>query len=83
MELYYILIGLYMTLGFVMFEWSWAQTKLFREVNESRDSLYPAYRRYDVKNWRKWKFYFGAITVLPLRFGLSIFFIIMLYILVK
>jgi len=55
----------------------------FREVNEARDSEYPAYRRYDVKNWKKWKFYFGAVTVMPLRFALFLFFFLLLYIFVK
>ena len=83
MELYYILFGFYMILGLAMFEWAWASMKPFIQVNEARDSEYPAYRRYDVKNWKKWKFYFGAVTVMPMRFLLSIFFILLLYILVK
>jgi hypothetical protein len=67
MDWYIILILGYMMLGLFLFEWSWAQVKSIREVNESRDSKYPAYRRLDAIKWRKWKFYFGAVTWMPLR----------------
>jgi hypothetical protein len=54
--------------------------KAIREVNEERDSKYPAFRRYDAKYWRKWKFYFGALTYLPIRFLLVIAIYIVLFI---
>lgn len=57
--------------------------KVFREVVEERDSLYPAYRRLDVKNWSKWKFYPGAALVLPLRFLLAILTLFLVYIPIK
>jgi hypothetical protein len=83
MELYLILLGLYMFTGLVMFEWAWAKMAPFRNVDETRDSQFPAYRRYDVKNWRKWKFYFGAVTLMPLRLILSVLTIFLLFLFIK
>jgi len=36
--------------------------------------LFPAFRRLDVKNWKssKWKFYPGAVTLLPVRAFISL-----------
>ena len=34
-------------------------TKPVRKIDESRDSKYPAFRRYDAKNWNRPTFYFG------------------------
>lgn len=72
-----------MFLGFALFEWAWKQMKPFREVDESRDSQFPAYRRLDVKNWSKWKFYPGAVTVMLIRFLLSFVCIFLLFLFVK
>lgn len=83
MDLYIILIALYMFLGLVMFEWAWIKVRAIREIDEDRDGKYPAFRRWDAKDWKKWKFYFGAVTVMPLRVFLSILTIFMVYILVK
>jgi hypothetical protein len=57
----------YMVFGFLVFEWAYFRVRSLREVNEARDSRYPAFRRLDVGRWRRWKFYPGAITVLPIR----------------
>ena len=59
-------------LGILVFELSWAKTRPIREIDEARDSLYPSFRRYDAKNWRRWKFYPGAVTLLIPRFLLVI-----------
>lgn len=63
-----ILIAINAIIGHFLFQWAWKVIKPIREVNEARDSKYPAFRRYDVPKWKKFKFYIGAITVLPLRF---------------
>ena len=55
----------------------------FRNVDEARDSQFPAYRRYDVKNWRKWKFYLGAVTLMPIRLLLSFIVIFLCYLFIK
>lgn len=72
-----------MLLGLSLFEWAWCKVKPIREINEERDSKYPAYRRIDAKNWKKWKFYFGAVTFMPLRFFLSLTMVFLLFIFVK
>ena len=72
MELYlYFLIAAYMLFGLYCFESAWAKCKPIRDINEARDSQYPAYRRLDAKNWSKWRFYFGAVTWLPIRMFLG------------
>lgn len=35
-------------LGIIVVEYAWAKTKKFREVDEKRDALFPAFRRLDV-----------------------------------
>ena len=67
MEWYIYFIAAYMISGLILFEWSWAKVKTIRDVDEERDSKYPAFRRLDAPKWRKWRFYIGAVTMLPLR----------------
>ena len=38
-------------IGLLSFEWAWYSLKPVREVNEERDSQYPAFRRLDVRKW--------------------------------
>jgi hypothetical protein len=57
--------------------------KPIREVNEERDSKYPPFRRYDAQNWRKWKFYPGAMILMPLRMVVAIMLILMCYVSVR
>ena len=78
-----ILIGLYMFIGWLSFEWAWIQLKPVREVEEERDSKYPAFRRWDAYKLKKWKFYLGAVTIMPIRFILSVCTIILCYIFVR
>jgi hypothetical protein len=66
-----------------MFEWAWYKMKPIREVNEERDSKFPAFRRWDVPMWKKWKFYPGALLYMPFRFWFTIFLLVILYIVVK
>ena len=54
-------------LGLFLFESTWARTKRHRQVDETRDSHFPAWRRNDAAGWRKWQFYPLAVTVMPLR----------------
>lgn len=83
MNIYLILLGLYMLSGIFMFEWAWKEMKVFREVDEDRDAPYPAYRRLDVKNWRRWKFYPGAALILPLRLLLAFITLFLVYFFIK
>jgi hypothetical protein len=50
-----------------MVEWAFVRTKRFREVDEKRDGRFPWFRRYDAKNWKRWKFYPGAMIMMPTR----------------
>lgn len=70
-------------MGALLFEYAWASVKPIREVNEERDSKYPAFRRWDAAKWRKWKFYPGAITIMPLRVIATIFLILLCYIFIR
>jgi hypothetical protein len=60
--------------GLVIFELAWKDTYRFRQEDEERDRLFPAFRRLDVQNWRnsKWMFYPGAVTLLPIRAIISL-----------
>jgi hypothetical protein len=79
----YALLGIYMTLGLVMFEWAWKGMSAIRSVDEDRDSKYPAYRRWDVNKWQKWKFYPGAMLLLPLKFVGIVLCVLFCYIIVR
>ena len=67
-----VLIGSYCLLGLVLFEWSYYKLRVIRKPNEARDARYPAFRRADAVKWRRWKFYPGALTLLPLRVILAV-----------
>ena len=43
------------------------KTQRFREVDEARDSKFPAFRRYDANKWARWKFLPGAMLLMPTR----------------
>ena len=83
MHYYYIIIGAYMLSGLIIFEWAYKKVKPIRDVNEARDSQYPAYRRLDVKNWARWKFWFGAMTWMQIRFLIPVLILILQYIYVR
>ena len=83
MEWYIYAIAAYMLTGLALFEWAWASVKTIRDVDEARDSQYPAFRRLDAPKWRKWKFYPGAITILPLRFVVGFGSVILLCIIIR
>jgi hypothetical protein len=54
-------------IGILLFERVWARTKRHRQRDEARDKHFPAWRRHDAPNWRKWHFYPMAVTFMPLR----------------
>ena len=82
-NLYYVIAGVYMFVGLISFEWAWASVKSIRIIDEERDRKYPAFRRDDAYQWSKWKFYFGAITFMPLRLISSVLVILFCYIFVR
>ena len=56
--------------GLLLFEWAWATTKKLRERNEEIEKKYPAFRRND--KWNKRKYYLGALTLVIIRLTISI-----------
>ena len=68
-----------MAVGVLLFEWAWFQTARLRQQNEARDSLFPAWRRDDVKKWSRLSFYPGAVTILPLRFFCFVLILLVFY----
>jgi len=59
-------------IGTVLFAYGVYGNQAVRNVVEERDSKYPAYRRYDTKNWNLPMLYLGAITLLPIRLCIGI-----------
>jgi hypothetical protein len=59
-------------IGIVAIEYAWCRTKRFREVDERRDLMFPQFRRTDAKFWARWKFYPGAMFLMPTRITLLI-----------
>lgn len=57
-------------LGLLMFEWAWFKTTRLRVDNSERDKRFPAFKRRD-KQWRKWRYYPGALLFLPAK-GIAI-----------
>ena len=56
-------------LGLYIFETKlWPFTKKHRDGNVKRDEKFPQYRRYDAEKWARWKFYPGAMFMMPTRF---------------
>ena len=51
------------SIGFCFFEIAWSRIVRYRDLDDERDSNFPAWRRMDVKNWHKVYFYLGALTI--------------------
>jgi hypothetical protein len=62
-----IYFGLQAVIGIILIEWSFKKNARFLKQDEARDKNYPAFRRYDSKNWKRWKFYPGAMLFMPTR----------------
>lgn len=70
-------------IGLIIFERTWYNTRRFRNHPDEVHASFPAYCRVDRKEWKKWKFYPGAITLLVPRMLIGISLIIILAGLVK
>ena len=57
----------YMLTGAWIIEWTWYNTTRLHNVDDVRDSCFPAFRRLDAKHWKKWRHYPLAVTLLPLK----------------
>ena len=62
-----IYLGVQAVVGIILIEWTWKRVSRYRNVDESRDGCYPSYRRLDAKDWARWKFYPGAMFMMPTR----------------
>jgi 1-acyl-sn-glycerol-3-phosphate acyltransferase len=62
-----ILLIINALVGLALFEFAWAATKRYRNLDEVRDSRFPAWRRNDVKHWSRLKLYPVALTLMPVR----------------
>lgn len=64
-------IGIYLivqaVLGIVGIEFAWYRTRRFRKQDRWRDENFPAFSRLDAQKWSRWKFYPGAILMMPTR----------------
>ena len=54
--------------GLLIFEWTWFRTRRFRTPIVELNAQFPELSRNDAPQWRKWKLYPGALTILLPRF---------------
>jgi len=59
-------------LGFIAIEYAWIRTKRFRQIDPIRDAQFPSFRRNDAQYWARWKFYPGAMFLMPTRLVLLV-----------
>lgn len=64
---YITLLVLYLLFGIAHVEMVWKDTVRARNVDEARDSKFPAFRRIDAYKWQKWKLYPAGVFLLPIR----------------
>lgn len=69
--------------GIVMFEYAMKRMRSVREIIEERDSMFPAWRRLDIKRISRWRMYPIAMTIMPIRIFACIFGLIILFLLAK
>jgi hypothetical protein len=55
-------------IGLIAIEFALRKLKRMQNIDEKRDSQFPAFRRRDAANWSRWKFYPGAMLCFPFRF---------------
>jgi len=78
-----IYLGVQTVLGIMALEYAWNRNKRFRKIDEKRDGQYPAFRRQDATLWARWKFYPGAMILMPTRLFLLVLDVILLTIFVS
>jgi hypothetical protein len=54
-----------LVVGILMIEYALYKTRSVRKVNEARDSKYSAFRRWDVKEWKRHRLYLLAPLTFP------------------
>lgn len=66
-------------LGLALFEWAWYKTRRFRNPIQELDAQFPELRRNDAGNWRKWKHYPMALTLMIPRILFSVLMALLLW----
>ena len=69
-------------IGIILIEYALHKCRAVIKVDEERDSKYSAFRRYDVKHWKRWRLYLAA-PFLPARCILAILHLFVLYIFIR
>jgi hypothetical protein len=70
-------------IGAFLFSKAWKQLQPILNCDEEVSAKYPSFRRMDVAKWKKFKFFLGAITIMPLRFLIGIIILSSLFVFVK
>ena len=65
-------MGVQAVIGLIGVEWALWKFRRYMEVDEERDCNFPAFRRLDAHKFARWKFYPGALLMMPTRFMLMI-----------
>ena len=60
-------LGVHALVGLVAIEYAFHRLSRVRDGDVARDAKFPAFRRRDVQNWSRWKFYPGALLSMPIR----------------
>lgn len=67
-----IILSVSVISGILSLEYAFFKTRRYRKLDEMRDGAWPLARRNDVHRWARWKFYPGAMILLPLRLTLLV-----------
>ena len=62
-----ITVGVNAFIGLLLFEFAWYKTRRFRQPITELNAQFPELCRNDAPNWRKWKLYPGAVSLLVPR----------------
>jgi hypothetical protein len=81
--LFNVLLVINAVLGLAAFEWAWRKTRRFRKPIEELDAQFPELARRDAPDWKKWKLYPGAVSLLVPRLFWTIFMGLILVILLN
>ena len=80
---WFILLCINAVLGVFLLEISWKKLHRFRNPNMQLERLFPAFRRKDALEWRKWKLYPGAIFLLIPRIICLVVFPLLAFLIIK
>lgn len=69
-------------IGIFFIEYALFKCRAVIKVDEERDSKYSAFRRYDVKHWKRWRLYLFA-PFLPAKMIIAILHMVALYIVIR